>query len=366
MARYYGDLAAGFGADVVVSTTSAEGPAAGPVAGLRLDRQNFPLARAHRTASLWRWERRLQGIIQTERPDVLLCGNLRPLGPLCEHLARRHGLPRVVFFHGNDLLSAHRRWAGWRRGLWERALGRGALLLANSQAVRRLGVERCGLDPVRTGVLTPEVDTVRFHPVEPSERAALRSSFHLPAGPLALFVGRLVARKGLDRLIAALPAIREGTLAVAGYGDDGIYREQATALGVSERVRFLGAVTDARLPDLYRSADFLAMPSRTRLDQADIEGFGIVYLEGAASGLPALAGLSGGAPEAVPDGKAGLVVDGDDLAAVTAALTRLFAGCGPHGEVARLGQAARSRVETEFGRGSMARNLRALLEGTIS
>lgn len=358
MARYYGDLAAGFAPEEIrVCTVTDAGAAAPPAAQLTVARMDFPLARAHRPLELWRWERRVRGEAAAFRATAIVCGNLRPLGPLCRRVAARLDVPYDVVVHGNDLLATHRRWSGWRRGMWRSVMGDARRWVANSQAVRALGLDPCGLSAAHAAVVPPEVDTRRFHPPTPEEAAAARAAYGLPAGPLALFVGRLVERKGLDRLIAALPRVPEGTLAVAGYGDATPYRAQAERAGVAARVRFLGAVDDTRLPALYQAADLVAMPSRTIAARGDLEGFGIVYLEAAASGRAALAGRSGGAPEAVQDGVTGRVVDGDDETAVATALTELLAD--PAG-LARMGAAARARVEREFGPGSMARRYRDL------
>lgn len=358
MARYYGDLAAGFDAgEIRVSTVAAQGAAAGPAAHLQLARLDFPLDRAHRPLELWRWERQLARLAADFRPTAIVCGNLRPLGPLCRRVAGRLGVPYDVVVHGNDLLATHRRWSGWRRGLWQRVLGDARRWVANSRAVQALGVAECGLPPERGAIVPPEVDTRRFRPPTSAEAAAARAAFGLPEGPLALFVGRLVERKGLDRLIGALARVPAGALAVAGYGDAAPYHALAVRHGVAGRVHFLGAVDDARLPALYQAADLVAMPSRTIAARGDLEGFGIVYLEAAASGRPALAGRSGGAPEAVLEGITGRVVDGDDEPGVAAALGRLL---GDPAERARLGGAARARVEREFGPGSMARRYRSL------
>jgi phosphatidylinositol alpha-1,6-mannosyltransferase len=324
-----------------------------------LARESFPLARAHRPLNLLRWRLRLGRLLESEQPDVLLCGNLRPLGPVCRDLARRHRIPWYFFVHGNDLLAAHRRWSGFRRSLWRSVTGSAAGWLANSQAVKSLGVF-CGLNPARGFVLPPEVDDSRFRPASESEQAAARRSFGLPAGEtLILFIGRLVARKGLDRLIAALPALAREELApwrlvVAGFGDAAPFEQAARASDLAERVVFLGAVPEARLPLLYSSGDLLAMPSRTIAGRDDLEGFGIVYLEAAASGLPALAGRSGGAPEAVLHEVTGLVVDGEDHRAIAGALRMLI---GDPALRRRLGHQGRERAVLEFGRGTLAGRL---------
>ena len=104
-----------------------------------------------------------------------------------------------------------------------------------------------------------------------------------------------------------------------------------------------GPSTDDALPGLYAAADVFVMPNRS--DGVDFEGFGIVFLEAAASGLPSIAGNSGGAPEAVADEQTGLLVDGEDAQQLTAALRRLALSEDLR---RRLGSRARERVVTEF------------------
>ena len=102
------------------------------------------------------------------------------------------------------------------------------------------------------------------------------------------------------------------------------WRRRAATRGVGERVRFLGRVTDDDLPLAHRAADVFAMLCRDRWAGLEAEGFGIVFLEAGASGLPCVAGRSGGSHEAVLDGETGVVVEPRDIPAVTAALRRLL------------------------------------------
>ncbi|EDY52517.1 glycosyl transferase, partial [Streptomyces clavuligerus] len=128
-------------------------------------------------------------------------------------------------------------------------------------------------------------------------------------------VSRLVPRKGQDTLIRALPAILakvpDTVLLIVGGGP---YEKELRALadntGVAASVRFTGAVPWAELPAHYGAGDVFAMPCRTRRGGLDVEGLGIVYLEASATGLPVVAGDSGGAPDAVLDGETGWVVRG--------------------------------------------------------
>jgi phosphatidylinositol alpha-1,6-mannosyltransferase len=164
----------------------------------------------------------------------------------------------------------------------------------------------CDLIPERVLVLNNTVQS-RF---TPGDRLAARTKFGLGDEFVLLTVGRLDAReryKGHDRVIAALPLLhhREGRQIVyhiAGDGDDRVRLEAAAkTAGVAERVRFLGQVPAADLPDLYRSADLFVLPSHG-------EGFGIAFLEATASGTPALGLAAGGAPDALGDGALGTLV----------------------------------------------------------
>jgi phosphatidylinositol alpha-1,6-mannosyltransferase len=129
-----------------------------------------------------------------------------------------------------------------------------------------------------------------------------------------------------------------------GIGEDHDYLESlARELGVADRVHLLGHVSYEDLPRWYNACDLFAMPNRD-ID-GDTEGFGLVFLEAAASGKPALAGRAGGTGSAVVDGETGLRVNGEDVAEVTRAMVRLLKD--PE-ESQRMGRAARERVLANF------------------
>ena len=161
-------------------------------------------------------------------------------------------------------------------------------------------------------VVPPGVDTDRFRPLDDAERAAARRRFGLPVdAQLVLGVSRLVPRKGFDtaiRAVARLAATHPDlVLAISGRGrDDERLRRLATEVGAP--VRFLGRVDNDALPDLYACADVFTMLCRNRWGGLEQEGFGIVFVEAAACGVPQVAGDSGGAADAVVDGITGLVV----------------------------------------------------------
>src|SRR5690606_11449918 len=149
----------------------------------------------------------------------------------------------------------------------------------------------------------------------------IRRRYGLADRPVAVCVSRLVPRKGQDTLIRAWPAVLrrvpEAALLLVGGGP---YRPELQRLaercGVAGSVVFTGSVPWEELPAHYDAGDVFAMPCRTRRRGLDVEGLGIVYLEASATGLPVVAGNSGGAPDAVLDGETGVVVDGRSVPAV--------------------------------------------------
>jgi phosphatidylinositol alpha-1,6-mannosyltransferase len=124
-------------------------------------------------------------------------------------------------------------------------------------------------------------------------------------------------------------------------------------------VVFTGSVPWAQLPELYAAGDVYAMPCRTRAGGLDVEGLGIVYLEASATGLPVVAGDSGGAPDAVLEGETGYVVGGRDVAAIASRISDLL---NDPGRARAMGAAGRSWVEREWRWEQQAERLRGLLD----
>ena len=174
--------------------------------------------------------------------------------------------------------------------------------------------------------VAPGIDTKHF---SPSDSSDLREKHGLDNRPTVISVGRLVHRKGQDRLIEALPKVLESipdaALVLVGEGP---YRKQLDALvkkyDLSEHVFFIGRINFAELPNYICMGDVFAMPSRSRLFGLEVEGLGIVYLEASSCGLPVIGGASGGAPDAVLDGDTGYVVDGNDLNAISTQIVKLL------------------------------------------
>ena len=292
--------------------------------------------------------------------DTVWFGAAAPLGLLADGLRRRSGVRRAVALtHGHEV--------GWAalpgaRGLLRR-IARGNDVVTYLGEYTRVRLERAldGLTDLHR--LAPGVDVDAYHP--DVDGAAVRERHALGDRPVIVCVSRLVPRKGQDMLIRALPVVRRrvpGTaLLIVGGGP---YRARLQRLagetGVAGDVIFTGSVPWAELPEHYAAGDVYAMPCRTRNGGLDVEGLGIVYLEASASGLPVVAGDSGGAPDAVREGETGFVVGGRDVAGLAARLTDLLAD--PQ-RARTMGAAGRAWVEQEWRWETQAARLAALLRG---
>jgi phosphatidylinositol alpha-1,6-mannosyltransferase len=268
---------------------------------------------------------RMRGLIRKRDIETVWFGAAAPLALLAPR-ARRAGAARVM-------ASTHGHEVGW------------SMLPVARSALRRIGdgtdvvtfVSRytrgrfasafgphAGLEHLPSGV-----DTDRFRP-DAAARAELRARYGLGGRPTVVCVSRLVPRKGQDMLIRALPRIRDrvpgSALVIVGGGPD-LNRLQGIAAeaGVVDHVMFTKGVPGDELPAHYALGDVFAMPCRTRGAGLDVEGLGIVFLEASATGIPVVAGDSGGAPETVLEGQTGHVVDGRDDDQIVAAISALLA-----------------------------------------
>jgi len=208
-------------------------------------------------------------------------------------------------------------------------------------------------------VVPPGVDVERFRPLAPAERADARRRFGIPDdAELVVGVSRLVPRKGFDVAIRAAASLRRTrpdlVLAIAGSGRDEA-RLRRLASELSAPVRFLGRVAHDDLPRVYGCADVMTMLCRNRWGGLEQEGFGIVFVEAAACGVPQVAGDSGGAAEAVADGETGIVVRRPDDVGDVADALRALLDDGPRRR--EMGIAARARAEAEFSYDVLARRL---------
>jgi phosphatidylinositol alpha-1,6-mannosyltransferase len=206
------------------------------------------------------------------------------------------------------------------------------------------------------------VDTGAFRP--DVSGAAVRERHWLSDRPTVVCVSRLVPRKGQDTLIGAWPAVKDripgAVLLIVGQGRDlPRLRRLVAQRGLEKDVVFTGGVPWAELPAHYAAGQVFAMPCRTRRGGLDVEGLGIVYLEASATGLPVVAGDSGGAPEAVRNGETGWVVPGRSVAAVAQRVAALLADPAA---ARAAGEKGRAWVERDWRWDTLAARLRDLLQ----
>ncbi|MFD7438637.1 glycosyltransferase family 4 protein [Streptomyces sp. NPDC059861] len=303
-------------------------------------RQAVALLRAHECTSVW-------------------FGAAAPLGLMAPAL-RRAGAERLV-------ATTHGHEAGW------------AQLPAARQLLRRIGDSADTLTYLGeytrsriAGALTPDaaarmtqlppgVDEKTFHPGSGGDR--VRARLGLTERPVVVCVSRLVPRKGQDTLILAMPRILakepDAVLLIVGGGPyEGELRKLARETRVEDSVVFTGSVPWSELPAHYGAGDVFAMPCRTRRGGLDVEGLGIVYLEASATGLPVVAGDSGGAPDAVLDGETGWVVRGGS---VEDCADRIVTLLGDAELRRRMGERGRAWVEERWRWDLLAERLKELL-----
>jgi len=211
--------------------------------------------------------------------------------------------------------------------------------------------------------LTPGVDTTLFRPS--ADGRSVRHRYGLEDRRIVACVSRFVERKGQDVLIKAMPRLlREIPDAALLLVGDGPMRQSLIRLaaehGVSREVVFTGAQAWSDTPAFYAASDVFCMPCRTRKRGLEVEALGIVYLEASAAGLPVVAGDSGGAPDAVLEGRTGYVVDGRSPRAVS---NRLAAILINPVEAAAMGSKGRAWVEESWGWDRMANRLERALTG---
>ena len=286
---------------------------------------------------------RVRASVERTGSELVVLDPAVPLGMIGPRL----GLPYAVVLHGAEVTVPGRLPV--TRPMLAKVL-RGASLVISAGEYATAEAERAARCQLPVTVIPPGVDVERFRPLSASERSAARARYGLrPEHEVVVAVSRLVPRKGFDVLIRAAarlaPSRPNLRVLIAGAGrDDRRLRRLVDETGAP--VNLLGRVADAELPALYAIGDVASMLCRTRWLGLEQEGFGIVFLEAAASGVPQLAGRSGGAAEAVDDGVTGMIVDRpDSVNDVAAALNSLL---DDPARLALMGERSRERAERHF------------------
>lgn len=296
----------------------------------------------------WTAAREIRRLLASSDVDVLHAHWLLPNGPIAAAArGRDSGPPLVISCHGSGVFLAERH--GWARRLAAWSLKRAAAVTAcSSDLAGRAGRLGSGPTPRR---IPYGVDVERFRPPDRQERERARrrlaAAHGLDPGARWVFaVGRLVHKKGFDRLVAALPGLllRHPT-ACAVVGGDGPLRDALRRQAGAERaLHLIGGIANRDMPDWYAAADVVAVPSVVG-PGGNVDGLPNVLLEAMACGAPLVASRVAGIPDVVRDDVEGVLVEPGDADALATELAALLDG--PERRQ-RLGAAARRRVEEEL------------------
>jgi phosphatidylinositol alpha-1,6-mannosyltransferase len=306
-----------------------------------------------------RWLRAIPIVLRAlrdEKADVLAVTEVLPMGTVARLIKALRGTPYVVFVHGTDVNYASRFFL--KRLIMRNVLRNAALVVANSGYTRSLA-EAAGAVTGRAVVIYPCPAVGHQHA---ETRASARQRFGFDRRLVLLSVGRMVRRKGFDRVIRILPQLRRICgdvvyVVVGNGGEKSALEAEARRCGVEPFVMLRSEVDREALGGYFAAADVFVLPARR--SRGDIEGFGIVLVEAGLHGVPIVATRIGGIPEAVVDGQTGLLLheDVDDQTLIDVVGNLLHAPVTRQ----RMGEAARAR-SAEFSWQRQAGKLMKALE----
>jgi glycosyltransferase involved in cell wall biosynthesis len=289
----------------------------GILPNLRSNKWLLPQAPLLVLSQLWHAWR----LVRHGKFDLVHAHWVLPQGLIGAALRRRLGVPLLTTAHGADVYAL-KTAVTTRAKRW--AVQSSDHVTAVSRSLARQ-VVALGADPDRLSILSMGVDTRRFRPERASD--ALRRQLN-PTGPVLLFVGRLVEKKGAAYAIDAMPAILDEVahtrLIIVGDGPERPTLEaRVRKLGLEDDVHFAGAISHDELPAYVASADLFVGPSVVE-QNGDTDSFGLVFAEALASGCPVIATDVGGIEDVVIDGETGVVVPQRDAPAIADAAVRLL------------------------------------------
>jgi phosphatidylinositol alpha-1,6-mannosyltransferase len=268
-----------------------------------------------------------RALLRELQPDLVICGGTYSAGWLMSLVPSR--VPLVNYLHGEELTTkvTPRLLMLWMRSRQMNSLRRATQNIAVSDYTARLAKKLSGVASKRVELLPNFVDISRFR--LSGKREELRNELGWSDRTVLLTLARLEPRKGIDQALRALARLHAEArmpsnwmYVIAGCGVERDFLETlASELEIDTHVHFYGFVPDVRVPVLYEAADLFIQPNR-EID-GDTEGFGIVFLEANACGLPVIGGIAGGTADAIEDGVSGLRVDGDSVQAIADAVYSL-------------------------------------------
>jgi phosphatidyl-myo-inositol dimannoside synthase len=269
----------------------------------------FPFIKALKRFSIYFFIFKLLKIIKENKIELLQVGNILPVGTLALMVKKIKKTPFCFYAHGLDILYAQK--FPRKKKLMQKIIKEAEFIVANSNFTKAELI-KLGATENQVIVAYPcsgmkKIDFTEDQVDEFKKKNGLKNK------KIILTVGRLVERKGHDKVIEALSEVIKATpevvYLIAGTGPySEILKKKTNELGLEEKVIFLGAVSEMELGLAYAVSDVFIMPSR-QLKDGDVEGFGIVFLEANIYDKPAIGGNSGGVAEAIEDNISGLLVD---------------------------------------------------------
>ena len=307
----------------------------------------------------WRVSRAVKEVVASHNIEIVVFGAAAPLALMSSAL-RKSGVKKII-----ALTHGHEVW--WAKifpfNFAIKRIGKSVDHLTylgefTRQAISKALTDKSAKEMVK---IAPGIDTAHFIPQPDAMQK--RKDLGLQDKKIIISVGRLVHRKGQDKLIEAMPnvlrKIPNAHLLIVGVGPYKNHLEKlVNKLSLKENVSFAGRIMYDRLPSYLSAADLFAMPSRSRFFGLEVEGLGIVYLEASACGIPVLAGNSGGAPDAVLEGVTGLCVDGTNVAEIASAVIEI---CSDAERASHMGAAGRNWIVDQWRWDIWSKEFNALL-----
>jgi phosphatidylinositol alpha-1,6-mannosyltransferase len=288
--------------------------------------------------------------------EVILVGQILPLGTIVWLLSKYLKIPYIVFTHAMDITYPQKYPR--KKILMQKILNSAEKIITVSRYTKyeiyKLLDNR---SQRKIEIITPAPN------ITPNQFSIFNSQFSNKDEKIILSVGRLVARKGYDTVIKSLslvlnkiPNIKYIIIGNGSYKET--LQKLAQKLELQDRIEFKENLSDEQVAQYYNACDVFIMPSRETSDR-DVEGFGLVYLEANSFGKPVIAGKSGGVEDAVIDGQTGFLVEPEDVNMVAESLIKILSN---KDLAEKLGQQGRLRVEREFSWFHKARQLEKILQ----
>ena len=306
-----------------------------------------------------RVSRNLKMLIREHNIQVAAFGAAAPLALLSASMKAAGVVKTVALTHGHEVW-----WA--KVPLFNLAIRRigsttDSLTYLGDFTRKAISVSLSKKASQRMVKVAPGIDVEHF---TPQDSTALRKELGLEKKKVLVCVGRLVHRKGQDRLIESMPEIiakvPDAHLLIVGQGPYlGHLKKLVADNHLHGYVTFIGRIHYGELPRYICAGDLFVMPSRSRFGGLEVEGLGIVYLEASACGLPVIAGSSGGAPDAVVEGVTGVVVDGTNTRQIAQAAISLLSDPA---KAAAMGGAGRTWIIENWRWGIWSQRFNQLLE----